>query len=124
MLAGATPVLVHNCPTGGGGEPDYLYRGIWPEHPDYEAAKSGDAVPTGWGNPGPKLTPEEHNGGVKGLSELVSWTTEKDLAFQRAKGGVVLRVPVQQYPTVASPDYFGESEVFIHGPVRGAERLQ
>ncbi|WP_018349903.1 polymorphic toxin-type HINT domain-containing protein [Longispora albida] len=116
----SSPVLVHNDDC----DDEYLYRGIWPDHPQYEDAKAGNAVPTGWGQPGPKLTPEEHNGGVNGLSDLVSWTTSLKLAKERAKGGVVLRIPRNAYKTVKSPDYFGEQEVFVYGPVYGAKRLQ
>jgi RHS repeat-associated protein len=119
VTAGSTPVLVHNCPDG-----NALYRGVWPTHPGYADALNGDAVPTGWGKPGPKLTPAQHNGGMVGLSDHTSWTTDPALAAQRAQGGVVLKVPADAYPTVESPDYFNESEVLIYGPVRGAERLQ
>jgi RHS repeat-associated protein len=107
-----------------GQEEDSLYRGIWPAHPDYAEAENGNAVPTGWGKPGPKLTPAEHNAGVVGLSDLTSWTTNKAVAFARAQGGVVLRVSAGAYDIVPSPDYFSESEVFIRGPVYGAPRLQ
>jgi hypothetical protein len=114
VLAGATPVLVHNC-----GDGDNLYRGVWPEHPDYDAGLKGDATPTGWGKPGPKLTPEEHNAGMNGLSDHTSWTTSRELAERRAKDGVVLKIPRGAYPEVESPDYFNEAEVLIFGPVRG-----
>jgi hypothetical protein len=83
----------------------------------------GDAIPTGWGKAGPKLTAAEHNGGMKGLSDYTSWTTSKAEAIRRAKGGVVLKVARSAYPTVESPDYFKEAEVLIHGPVRGATRF-
>ncbi len=116
VTAGSTPVLVHNC-----GD---LYRGVWPEHPDYNAALNGDVTPTGWGKPGPKLTPEEHNGGAIGLSDHTSWTTSRKLAEKRAKDGVVLRIPRGTYSEVESPDYFDEAEVLIFGPVRAAERVR
>ncbi|WP_346655878.1 RHS repeat-associated core domain-containing protein [Streptomyces sp. RFCAC02] len=104
---------------------DDLYRGVWPDHPDFADAVNGDVIPTGWGKPGPKLTPEEHNGGVLGLSDYSSWTTRRSLAEQRAtENGVVLRVSADDYPTVPSPDYFDEAEVLIEGPVNGAERLR
>ncbi len=114
------PILVHNC----GEESDDLFRGVWPEHPDYEDALKGDVVPTGWGKDGAKLTPDEHNAGMLGLSDHTSWTTSPELAARRARGGVVLRVSRADYPTVESPDYFNEAEVLIYGPVRGAERVQ
>jgi hypothetical protein len=119
VVAESTSMLVHNnsCINGP------LYRGVWPTHPDYEAAQNGDAVPTGWGKDGPKLTPEQHNGGVKGLSDFTSWTTNKALAIQRSQGGVVLRIDGGSYPTVESPDYFDISEVLVYGPVIGADVL-
>jgi RHS repeat-associated protein len=119
VMAGNSAVLVHNC-----GASDYLYRGVWPDHPQYAEALNGDAIPTGWGKAGPKLTPEEHNAGVKGLSDYTSWTSREAEATRRAQGGVVLKVPRNAYPTIESPDYFKEGEVLIYGPVRGAERLR
>ncbi|WP_112270647.1 RHS repeat-associated core domain-containing protein [Lentzea terrae] len=113
-------ILVHNCGEGS----DDLFRGVWPEHPNYEDALKGDAVPTGWGKEGTKLTPDEHNAGMMGLSDYTSWTTSPELAVRRARGGVVLRVSRADYQTVESPDYFNEAEVLIYGPVRGAERVQ
>ncbi len=76
VVATEKPILVHNCGEGA----DDLFRGVWPEHPDYEDALKGDVIPTGWGKEGTKLTPDEHNAGMMGLSDHTSWTTSPELA--------------------------------------------
>ena len=101
-----------------------LFRGVPHGHPAYHDATSGVAQP--WGG---HVDPALHNGGNT-RSEFTSWTTDESIAREvAAEGngpGVVLRIPNADginYSRVASPDIYGESEVLIHGTVRGAEIL-
>lgn len=68
----------------------HLFRGVWPKHDGYSEALKGNAIPRG--RPG-SLSAAEHNAGVPSPSPYTSWTTSQRLASQRAKDGVVLRIP-------------------------------
>jgi hypothetical protein len=62
----------------------------------------------------------EHNMGDT-RSVYTSWTTDPALATERAgPGGVVLQQTFPASRLVTSPDLFGEGEVLVTGPVRGA----
>ncbi len=115
MLAGTTPVLVHNY-----GDDDYLYRGVPYGHPGYDAARQGTATPWGGHN-----DPALHNGGNT-RSNFTSWTTDPEIAREISREGngpgVVLRVRQADVggQMVSSPDIYGESEVLLKGQVKGA----
>lgn len=96
-----------------------LYRGVATHHPGYEDAVQGVARPRG----GPASALEHNLGDTR--SEFTSWTTDPEVARGFAGNGVVLRVPMSSVrgQVVRSPDYFGESEVLLRGPVHGGEVL-
>jgi hypothetical protein len=69
---------------------------------------------------GGSATALEHNMGDT-RSIYTSWTTDPALAAERAgPGGVVLQQTFPAFRLVTSPDLFGEGEVLVTGPVRGA----
>ncbi|TDC73098.1 polymorphic toxin-type HINT domain-containing protein, partial [Streptomyces hainanensis] len=121
VLAGATPVLVHNC---GGGVT--VYRGVPEGHPGFDAAVDGSAVPRG----GTASAEAHHLGNTD--SPYTSWSTSDAVARRAATRGesgvgVVLetRIPsgrphihVNDQPWV-DPDLRGEFEVLIEGPMQG-----
>ncbi|MDV5143289.1 polymorphic toxin-type HINT domain-containing protein [Streptomyces sp. SBC-4] len=121
VLAGATPVLVHNC---GGGTP--VYRGVPEGHPGFDAAVDGSVVPRGGTD-----SAEAHQLGNT-ESPYTSWSTSEAAARRAATRGetgvgVVLesRIPAGR-PHVhvndepwADPDLRGEREVLIEGPMQG-----
>ena len=150
VVAGSTPVLVHNCgdgeegvvtPTENGGswdpaEAPYLYRGV--PYADsmsdpgyiktYQEALQGKAAPRG-GHSDVQL----HVGGNTD-SIFTSWTTDyEDVAVgyseENVSGpGVVLRIPnadgtgYSRVPGVRYVlDYSTEQEVTLTGTVEGAE---
>ncbi|MFI8516877.1 polymorphic toxin-type HINT domain-containing protein [Streptomyces sp. NPDC085481] len=122
VLAGATPVLVHNC--GGG---TTVYRGVPEGHPGFDAAVDGSVVPRG----GPASAEAHQLGNTE--SPYTSWSTSEAAARRAATRGetgvgVVLkaRIPAGR-PHVhvndepwADPDLRGEFEVLIEGPMQGA----
>jgi hypothetical protein len=92
-----------------------LYRGVWDDHPAFDDALEGNVTPRGG-----DATPLEHNLGNT-ASPYTSWTTDPALAGERAgSGGVVLQNTFLPSQLVTSPDLFGESEVLVVGPVKGA----
>jgi RHS repeat-associated protein len=92
-----------------------LYRGVWDDHPAFQEALEGSADPRGG-----SATALEHNMGDT-RSIYTSWTTDPALAAERAgPGGVVLQQTFPAFRLVTSPDLFGEGEVLVTGPVRGA----
>lgn len=92
-----------------------LYRGVWDDHPAFQDALEGSANPRGG-----SATPLEHNLGDT-RSIHTAWTTDPALAAERAgPGGVVLQQTFPASRLVRSPDLFGEGEVLVTGPVRGA----
>ncbi|MEU3998664.1 polymorphic toxin-type HINT domain-containing protein [Streptomyces fungicidicus] len=129
VLAGATPVLVHNC--GGG---TTVYRGVsevtgrGDPNPGFDDAVEGIARPRGG-----DATPERHHHGNTD-SDYTSWTTDPAAAIRAAtrggNGGVVLRgtipsgrthVHVNDQPWV-DEDWRFEFEVIIQGEMRGDPR--
>ena len=93
-----------------------LFRGVPKDHPKFGEAQKGAATPFG-GHEDPKLhnTMDTH-------SEFTSWTTDIEVAKKFAgEGGVILEKNVPVSRTVKSPDAYGEKEVLIRGPVRGAK---
>ncbi|MET8297583.1 ricin-type beta-trefoil lectin domain protein [Streptomyces sp. NPDC005180] len=123
VLAGTTPVLVHNCNEAG----DYLYRGIPKGHPAYDDALQGRAVPRGGHS-----DPGRHAGGNT-ESEFTSWTHDYegvalDAAEELGPGGIVLRIPRSSVPKGIDTQIHGtdlesyeEMEHALRGPVGGAE---
>ncbi|MFJ3961389.1 ricin-type beta-trefoil lectin domain protein [Streptomyces sp. NPDC090036] len=119
VLAGATPVLVHNC--GGG---TTVYRGVPEGHPGFDAAVDGVAVPRG----GNASAGSHHLGDTD--SPFTSWSTSEAVARRAAtKGptgvGVVIKskVPAGR-PHVHSNDepwveFRGEFEVQIERTMTG-----
>ncbi|WP_240805699.1 ricin-type beta-trefoil lectin domain protein [Streptomyces sp. A1547] len=121
VLAGTTPVLVHNC--GGG---TTVYRGVPEGHPGFDAAVDGSVVPRGG-----TASAEAHQLGNT-ESPYTSWSTSEATARRAATRGetgvgVVLesRIPAGR-PHVhvndepwADPDLRGEFEVLIEGPMQG-----
>ncbi|MFI5792646.1 polymorphic toxin-type HINT domain-containing protein [Streptomyces sp. NPDC051677] len=76
VLAGATPVLVHNC--GGG---TTVYRGVPEGHPGFDAAVDGSAVPRGG-----TASAEAHQLGDT-ESPYTSWSTSEAAARRAATRG-------------------------------------
>ncbi|MFG2146853.1 polymorphic toxin-type HINT domain-containing protein [Streptomyces sp. NPDC048696] len=132
VLAGNTPVLVHNCGPyetlqAEHADGKYLYRGVPEGHPGFENATEGQAVPRGG-----QSNPVQHNDGSTD-SPFTSWTTNPGVAHRYAMGvrsgetpGVIMRV---ELPTPGNPlrqmslygeDKWGESEVLVENPVHGA----
>ncbi|MFG2146843.1 polymorphic toxin-type HINT domain-containing protein [Streptomyces sp. NPDC048696] len=123
VLAGTTPVLVHNCDEAG----DYLYRGIPKGHPAYDDALQGRAVPRGGHS-----DPGRHAGGNT-ESEFTSWTHDYegvalDAAEELGPGGIVLRIPRSSVPKGIDTqihdtdlESYEEMEHALRGPVGGAE---
>ncbi|MGW7002516.1 RHS repeat-associated core domain-containing protein [Streptomyces sp. NPDC054933] len=132
VLAGTTPVLVHNCDPyetlqAEHADGQYLYRGVPEGHPGFQNATEGRAVPRGG-----QSNPVEHNDGSTD-SPFTSWTTSPRVARRYAAGvrpgetpGVILRL---RLPTPDNPlrqmalfgeDKWGESEVLMENEVNGA----
>ncbi|MER5932485.1 polymorphic toxin-type HINT domain-containing protein [Streptomyces sp. NPDC002054] len=123
VLAGATPVLVHNCEIEG----EYLYRGVPNGHYKYDDAMEGRAVPLGGHS-----DPGRHAGGNTN-SEYTSWTHDYeevalDAAEELGPGGIVMRIPHASVPAGRNVQIHGtehevyeESEHALRGVVEGAE---
>lgn len=105
VLAGNTPVLVHN---GCDEEDDYLYRGVPYGHPKYQDALEGSAVPLGGHS-----DPARHAGGNTD-SDMTSWTHDYEgVALDAAEEfgvekGIVLRIRRAEIPD-------GVEDIQIHG---------
>lgn len=120
VIAGATPVLVHNC---GEESEEYIYRGVKYGHSKYQYALEGKAVPRGG-----DADAASHNGGNTD-SEFTSWTEDYegvalDAALEGNGPGVVLRFrrsDVQERLVEGTQDIYGESEILIEGEIGGAE---
>ncbi|MER5301681.1 polymorphic toxin-type HINT domain-containing protein [Streptomyces lasiicapitis] len=122
VVAGATPVLVHNCNSGDG----YLYRGVSKGHSKHADALEGRAVPFGGHS-----DPRRHVGGDTG-SEMTSWSHDPDIATEFSEengpGGVVMRIPhanvrnrdTQVHDTELDGSWF-EEEHLLHGVVEAPE---
>ncbi|MEV5971647.1 polymorphic toxin-type HINT domain-containing protein [Streptomyces sp. NPDC051921] len=130
VLAGTTPVLVHNC--GGG---TTVYRGVAEvsgetggPNPAFDDAVEGIARPRGGDS-----TPEMHHLGMTD-SDYTSWTTSPAAAIRAATrgggSGVVIRatipsgrfhVHVNDQPWVED-ELRGEAEVIIQGVMQGRAR--
>ncbi|MFH8804894.1 RHS repeat-associated core domain-containing protein [Streptomyces sp. NPDC017936] len=130
VLAGATPVLVHNCNGG-----TTVYRGVSEvsgetggANPAFDDAVEGIARPRG-GN----STPEMHHLGMTD-SDYTSWSIDPAVAIRAAtrggNSGVVMRgvipsgrthVHVNDQPWVED-DLRGEFEVIIQGVMQGEPR--
>lgn len=90
-----------------------LYCGVWDDHPAFRDALEGNANPRGG-----SATPLEHNLG-NAQRPYTSWTTNPALAAER----VLVEFLQQAFPAprlLTSPDLYGEGEVLVTGPVRGA----
>lgn len=130
VLAGATPVLVHNC--GGG---TTVYRGVSEvsgqtggPNPAFDDAVEGIARPRGGDS-----TPEMHHRGMTD-SDHTSWSTNPAAAIRAATrgggSGVVIRGTIPSgRPHVhvndqswVEDDLRGEAEVIIQGVMRGQSR--
>jgi RHS repeat-associated protein len=123
VVAGDTPVLVHNCDDGDG----HLYRGVPQGHPMYEDALQGRAVPRGGHS-----DPGRHAGGNTD-SQFTSWTHDYegvalDAAEELGPGGIVMRIPHSRVPPaqdvkIHGTDYetYEESEHALRGIIGGAE---
>ncbi|MFF9983246.1 polymorphic toxin-type HINT domain-containing protein [Streptomyces erythrochromogenes] len=128
VLAGATPVLVHNC---GRNQDGYLYRGLAEGHTSYDAAAEGRSVPIG-GN----KTIQQHSGGNQTDSIFTSWTDDPETAAESAQTlnenwvgrGVMLRIRVADIDPAIGPsrniqihdtpyENWGEDEHLIVGEI-------
>ncbi|MBP0932246.1 MULTISPECIES: hypothetical protein [Streptomyces] len=102
MLAGATPVLVHNCDIGDG----YLYRGLAKGRHSYAAAAEGRAVPRGGHS-----DIMDHVARDNMDSVFTSWTHDIDTAAASAESlgrswvgtGVMLRIRVANIDPPVGP---------------------
>jgi hypothetical protein len=109
----------------------FVYRGVARDHPGYEEALRGNAIPR---NPNGATSAEAHNFGLPedlADSPFTSWTRDPQIAAIHAKQeGVILRLPTGQPPAGSpwkfewSPDQWFEQEVLVRGPVYGAERYR
>ncbi|MFD8781019.1 polymorphic toxin-type HINT domain-containing protein [Kitasatospora sp. NPDC059599] len=127
VLAGATPVLVHNCNGG-----TTVYRGVseisgetGELNPAFNDAVDGIARPRGGSS-----TPEMHQLGFTD-SDYTSWTTSEAAAHRAATmnggNGVVLKgtIPAGRFHVHPNdepwgePSLRGEFEVIIQGEMRG-----
>ncbi|MFE0461333.1 polymorphic toxin-type HINT domain-containing protein [Kitasatospora sp. NPDC058965] len=137
VLAGMTPVLVHNCdgdPTPddvvkraqllGDSDGEYLYRGITNNHFKLEEAKAGRAEPLGGHD-----DPYAHQGSDT-ESVFTSWSPDLETAREFSEefgssGALVLRIPYssisQSRMTVAGQRGLEELEILIRDPVDGCE---
>ncbi len=97
-----------------------LFRGVHPNHPDYDNAKIGVATPQGG-----SATPAQHNRG-NNASVYTSWTYNPFMANYFATnqgnttGGLVLIKRVHVSEITPSPDFMNQSEVLLKGVVTGA----
>jgi large repetitive protein len=99
VMAGATPVLVHNTGVNCENAPNSdgnLYRGVHEGHDHYDAAGEGRAVPNGGHS-----DPARHAAGDTN-SEMTSWSHDIDeartAAADRGGDGIILRVPHEDVP--------------------------
>lgn len=105
-------------------KPDYVYRGVMPSHPGYEAAKKGIVAP-----PGTRLNPSAHNSGVnKGTTAFSSWSRDPKTAATKfaTDKGILLRMDLNAIPgyrIFKSPDTFNEQEILITGRIENATVL-
>lgn len=108
MLAGATPVLVHNCDIDG----EYLYRGVGDGHRQHAAALEGRAVPR-LGD-GFHSDPIRHVGNDTG-SVFTSWTHDIERAMEEDEewgpGSVVMRIRRSDLQVPVGPS----RDIQIHG---------
>ncbi|MFD7788474.1 hypothetical protein ACFV4Q_36110 [Streptomyces nojiriensis] len=105
----------------------YLYRGIPKDHPKYEDALKGRAVPKGGHS-----DPGRHAGGNTD-SEFTSWTHDyEDVALDAADelgpGGIVMRIPHSAIPKArdfqihdTDRETYEELEHALMGVIEGAE---
>ncbi|MEU8238903.1 LamG-like jellyroll fold domain-containing protein [Actinoplanes missouriensis] len=135
VLAGATPILVHNCDPSvddvfaraaelGDSSGEYLYRGITNNHYKLAEAKAGIAEPLG----GPS-DPVAHSGG-KTDSVFTSWSPDLETAREfsedfGSRGALVLRIPRSAIDPsrmrVAGQRGLEELEILIEGRVTGCQ---
>ncbi|MEU3616824.1 polymorphic toxin-type HINT domain-containing protein [Streptomyces sp. NPDC006872] len=102
VLAGAAPVLVHNCDISDG----YLYRGLAKGHQKYDAATEGRAVPFGG-----RSNIEHHVGADNTDSVFTSWSDDPEQAIYFAQNlgndwvgeGVMLRIKVADIDPLVGP---------------------
>ncbi|MFF4181276.1 RHS repeat-associated core domain-containing protein [Streptomyces sp. NPDC001750] len=120
VLAGATPILVHNCGEEAG---EHVYRGIDWGHSKYDDALEGRAVPRGG-----DADAASHNGGNLD-SPFTSWTDDYEgVALDAAElgngPGIVMRhrrADIQDRLIKGPQDIYGESELLVEGVIEGAE---
>ncbi|ARQ69197.1 polymorphic toxin-type HINT domain-containing protein [Streptomyces marincola] len=122
VLAGDTPVLVHNCNGG-----TSVFRGVPEGHPGFDEAVEGRASPRG----GDASAEAHHLGNTD--SPYTSWSTSESVAHRAAtRGSTGVGVVIEQRipsgrPHVHSNDqpwveFPGEFEVLIEGPMEGNVR--
>ncbi|WP_243715217.1 hypothetical protein [Micromonospora sp. KC207] len=121
VIAGDTPVLVHNCGDGGPpeNEGEWFFRGVDENHRSYASQHGGTVTPVGGHN-----DPMLHNDGNTD-SIFTSWTSNRATAERHATRlsgrGVVLMVRRGTGPIIDMAfmgwDKWGESEVLIKGTV-------
>ncbi|MFD9366811.1 hypothetical protein ACFWA6_03745 [Streptomyces sp. NPDC060020] len=112
MLAGKTPVLVHNCDISDG----YLYRGLAEGHHSYEAATNGRATLMGGRG---HSSIEDHVGADNTDSIFTSWSDdpEQSVYFAQNLGqkwtgkGVMMRIRVAEIDPLVGPS----RNIQIHG---------
>ncbi|GGV12751.1 hypothetical protein GCM10010293_03800 [Streptomyces griseoflavus] len=103
VLAGATPLLVHNCDLNTDG---YLYRGVAKGHHSYDTAAEGRAVPRGT-----HTNIKEHVGGDATDSIFTSWSDDPEISADFAQNlgekwvgeGVMLRIKVATVDPAIGP---------------------
>ncbi|GGK26412.1 hypothetical protein GCM10010124_18810 [Pilimelia terevasa] len=122
VLAGNTPILVHNCgddiPENEG---DHFYRGVDEQHRDFATSHAGDVTPVG----GNSNWMQHNDGSVD--SAFTSWTSSRAVAESHASKmsgrGIVLMMRRGTRPIIdmraMGLDKFGESEVLVEGAVKG-----
>ncbi|MFG1892294.1 polymorphic toxin-type HINT domain-containing protein [Micromonospora sp. NPDC049051] len=122
VVAGGTPVLVHNCGDDGPPENDgeWFFRGVDEHHRSYATQHGGTVAPVGGHN-----DPVRHNDNDTD-SVFTSWTSNRSTAERHAKllsgRGAVLMVrrgttgPIIDMAFM-DLDKWGESEVLIQGVV-------
>jgi len=118
LLARFAKCVAAKTAAGAGDEMVTVFRGVSGQHPQFQNAIQGRAMP--WGGHADAAL---HNAG-NNRSIFTSWSTDYrtsvDFALQDGPGGVVLRQTVPRSSLIRSPDVFGEFEVLRTGPIQGA----
>jgi RHS repeat-associated protein len=114
-------------------QPNFNYRGISSDHPNFPLYQNGDIVP---GDVNGSVTAEEHNlygddPSIQANSPYTSWTSNYDYAASQAgDNGIILQLPTGAPPPGAtwswegSPDVYYENEVLLRGTRSGAQVIK